>query len=420
MLAQKDFNFTSEVEMNAFVASIAWNDTRLLSELVFVALVGIIDPIRHESYQQVQMLLRAHINVRIFTGDNKETAVSAARACGLITNDNERWKYSIIEGEFLNELHKSERYEFKTRRSLNPSVLTNENQLQLYPALAQRQHLADILSEVRVIAQASAKHKELLIQQLKLFDRIVCVTGDDAENAIAIQQAHIGVGLGGSETKSSIRTANVVLMNDSICGITESVSQGRSVFLVMKKMVEAFIVTGFNLYIFCLLSTVIERADRAIPLTSILLLSVCLNYVTHRSLILMNKSMKSFVMQGRPFQHATTIYGKREKLLVIYNVSLLSLELVGGMLLGQYGLIKSTFCGLLVVVHVEIVAGETPHTRVKLLGIVAGAVLIIIQWGVEYATHNSSNTIFYTILFYGKSIILVQLNLLMSHFVRPK
>lgn len=64
----------------------------------------------------------------------------------------------------------------------------------------------------------------------------------------------------------------------------------------MKKMVEAFIVTGFNLYIFCLLSTVIERADRAIPLTSILLLSVCLNYVTHRSLILMNKSMKSFVM----------------------------------------------------------------------------------------------------------------------------
>jgi len=113
--------------MNTFVASIAWNDTRLLSELVFVALVGIIDPIRHESYQQVQMLLRAHINVRIFTGDNKETAVSAARACGLITNDNERWKYSIIEGEFLNELHKSERYEFKTRRSLNPSVLTNEN-----------------------------------------------------------------------------------------------------------------------------------------------------------------------------------------------------------------------------------------------------------------------------------------------------
>ena len=113
--------------MNAFVASIAWNDTELLSKLVFVALVGIIDPIRPESYQQVQKLLRAHINVRIFTGDNKETAVSAARACGLITNVSERWKYSIIEGDFLNELHKRERYKFKTRRSLNPSVLTNEN-----------------------------------------------------------------------------------------------------------------------------------------------------------------------------------------------------------------------------------------------------------------------------------------------------
>jgi magnesium-transporting ATPase (P-type) len=38
-----------------------------------------------------------------------------------------------------------------------------------------------------VIAKASAKHKELLIQSLKLNDRIICVTGDDAENALSME-----------------------------------------------------------------------------------------------------------------------------------------------------------------------------------------------------------------------------------------
>jgi magnesium-transporting ATPase (P-type) len=44
-----------------------------------------------------------------------------------------------------------------------------------------------VLGELKVIAKGSAKHKEILIQSLKMYDRIVCVTGDDAENALAIQ-----------------------------------------------------------------------------------------------------------------------------------------------------------------------------------------------------------------------------------------
>lgn len=73
-----------------------------------------------------------------------------------------------------------------------------------------------------------------------------------------MEQAHIGVGLGGSETKSNIRIANVVLLDDSISGIVESVSQGRTVFYAMKKMVYAYINTSYNLYLICFISTIVD------------------------------------------------------------------------------------------------------------------------------------------------------------------
>lgn len=56
----------------------------------------------------------------------------------------------------------------------------------------------------------------MLLYSLKLFDNIVCLTGDDAEHATAIEITHVGIALGGSEAKSSRRVADVVILDDSI------------------------------------------------------------------------------------------------------------------------------------------------------------------------------------------------------------
>jgi magnesium-transporting ATPase (P-type) len=64
----------------------------------------------------------------------------------------------------------------------------------------------------------------LLLYSLKLFDNIVCLTGDDAEHATAIEITHVGIALGGSEAKSSRRVADVVILDDSIQGIWECIA----------------------------------------------------------------------------------------------------------------------------------------------------------------------------------------------------
>lgn len=83
-LAYKDIEFANESELREFVSKVTCEDAGLLDGLIFVALIGISDPIRNESPAVVQSLIDAEINVRLFTGDNLETAISSAKACGIL------------------------------------------------------------------------------------------------------------------------------------------------------------------------------------------------------------------------------------------------------------------------------------------------------------------------------------------------
>jgi magnesium-transporting ATPase (P-type) len=70
--------------------------------------------------------------------------------------------------------------------------------------------------QLKVIANGTAKDKVLLLHSLKLFDKTVCVTGYDAEDATTIEITHVGIAFGGSEAKGSKRIADVVILDDSI------------------------------------------------------------------------------------------------------------------------------------------------------------------------------------------------------------
>lgn len=217
VLAEKVLQFTSENAMRSFVANCKFDEQLLLSDTTFVALVGIKDPLRVESFDSVQALLGAKINVRLFTGDNIETAISSAKKCGIIKDDDKN--ETVLEGDkFRQIVDECGEFVFKSQRPIKPKK-AKTNDLFIHQGVKDKSRLAKVLSDLRVLAKASAKDKEILLSYLKLFNRIVCLTGDDAENSRAVEQAHIGVGLAGSETKSSIRIANVVLLNDSIAGI---------------------------------------------------------------------------------------------------------------------------------------------------------------------------------------------------------
>lgn len=124
LLAYKDFFFIEEEYLNQFVNKVKQDDTALLSSIIFISLVGISDPIRSESPAVVQSLIRAQINVRLFTGDNIETAVSAAQACGILDNYfvKEPNSFAAIEGEELEQIFENGgKFKFKSKRDLNPT-----------------------------------------------------------------------------------------------------------------------------------------------------------------------------------------------------------------------------------------------------------------------------------------------------------
>lgn len=92
----------------------------MLFGLTFIALVGISDPIRPEAYHTIETLINSDINVRLFTGDNVETAVSSGKACGILSREVK--DDTVLEGEELEDLF-DEKFIFRSKRS----ILTHYN-----------------------------------------------------------------------------------------------------------------------------------------------------------------------------------------------------------------------------------------------------------------------------------------------------
>jgi P-type Ca2+ transporter type 2C len=173
-------------------------------DLIFVGMVGIIDPPRAEVKDAVARCVAAGIRPVMITGDHPLTAAAIARALGFPSGD-------ALTGTQLNALTDAQ--------------------------------LADAVRRVSVFARVSPEHKLRIVNALQLQGQVVAMTGDGVNDAPALKQADIGVAMGITGTDVSKEAADMVLRDDNFSTIVAAVEEGRVIYDNLRRFVK-FAVAG--------------------------------------------------------------------------------------------------------------------------------------------------------------------------------
>ena len=170
-------------------------------ELVWVGLVGMIDPARPEARQAIDQCRQAGIRVIMITGDHPVTASAVAREVGLIPRGTK--SHAVITGPELNQMSDPE--------------------------------LKEALREARVFARVAPEHKLRLVDILKAQGEVVAMTGDGVNDAPALKRADIGVAMGITGSEVTKETAAMILADDNFATLVAAVEEGRAIFDNIKK-----------------------------------------------------------------------------------------------------------------------------------------------------------------------------------------
>lgn len=174
------------------------------SDLIFVGLVGMIDPPRDEVKDAIAECQTAGIRTIVITGDYGKTAGVIAEELGIVDQNN----YRIITG----------------------SELENISDDQLSSILLDRDH--GIL-----FARSLPAQKMRIVESLQNNGEVVAMTGDGVNDAPALKRADIGVAMGITGTEVSKEAATLILLDDSFSTIVEAVREGRRIYNNLKKFV---------------------------------------------------------------------------------------------------------------------------------------------------------------------------------------
>ena len=210
----------------------------LEKNLVFVGLVGMIDPPRTEVKPALERARHAGIRTVMITGDFPNTAKAIAEAIGLL-----RPGKKVLTGAALDDMDDEE--------------------------------LKNIIEDTDVFARVSPEHKMRIVDALQANDEIVAMTGDGVNDAPAIKRADIGVAMGITGTDVAKGTADMVLTDDNYASIVSAVQQGRIIYSNIRKFVFFLLSSNVAEIMIIFLATL---AGLPAPLTAIQLL--WLNLIT--------------------------------------------------------------------------------------------------------------------------------------------
>ena len=169
-------------------------------DLIFVGLLGMIDPPRPEVSHSLRVAKHAGIRTVMITGDYAQTASAIAESIGLVERE-----HRVLTGADLNKM---------------PDEM-----------------LAEEIKEVDVFARVSPEHKVRIVRALRANAEIVAMTGDGVNDAPALKQADIGVAMGITGTDVAKETADMVLTDDNYSSIVSAIEQGRVIYSNIRKFV---------------------------------------------------------------------------------------------------------------------------------------------------------------------------------------
>lgn len=180
------------------------NQEHAESDLIYVGLVGMIDPPRSDVKKAIAECNTAGIRTIVITGDYGITAGVIAQELGIVEPD----RYRIITGTELETLSDQE----------------------LTQLLADRDH--DV-----IFARSMPAQKMRIVESLQHHGEIVAMTGDGVNDAPALKRADIGVAMGITGTEVSKEAATLILLDDSFSTIVSAIKEGRRIYDNLKKFV---------------------------------------------------------------------------------------------------------------------------------------------------------------------------------------
>jgi len=179
------------------------DDVRFVErEMVFVAVLGIIDPPREGVREAVEEVKKAGIRVIMITGDHRLTAKAIAEMIGLDVSG----EGSVIDGKELDSMSDEE--------------------------------LKEIVDNVAVFARVTPEHKRRIVNALRAKGHVVAMTGDGVNDAPALKEADIGIAMGIRGTDVAKEVAKLILKDDNFVTIVEAVKEGRVIYENLKKPIN--------------------------------------------------------------------------------------------------------------------------------------------------------------------------------------
>jgi len=176
-------------------------DESIEQDLVYLGMVGIIDPPRNEARTAIAEAEQAGIRVIMITGDHPRTAARIAGDLGIASPDSR-----TLTGADLEALDDA--------------------------------GLEEAVREVSVYARVAPEHKLRIVAALQQNENIVAMTGDGVNDAPALKAADIGVAMGITGTDVSKEASDMILADDNFATIVSAVREGRAIFANIRKFLR--------------------------------------------------------------------------------------------------------------------------------------------------------------------------------------
>jgi len=257
------------------IAKLDKDDKEVFDGYIWIGMAGIKDPVRPEVPKAVADAQSAGVIVRMVTGDHLKTAMHIAKDCGILTSKN----HFCCTGADYRKMTEAEKDEK--------------------------------LPRLRVMARSQPQDKENLVRWYKNRGHVVGVTGDGANDALALKEADVGLAMGIQGTDVAKEAADIIILDDNFKSIVAAVMWGRCVYDNIRKFLQFQLTVNVVGVLISLIASFLDTIEQSTILTPIQLLWVNLIMDTMAALALGTERPTERLLRRYPYKKDAGLISKK-------------------------------------------------------------------------------------------------------------